>query len=84
MNKKEIAEMITTSTLWNFGKDGHNALSELTETIYDIIVNAKIEQLANMPYPKDEPPEMFIEFYKQYLERQAKELAQLKKGLSDD
>ena len=39
--KKEIVAIITQSTLWNSGKEAHNALSELTESVYHFIINTK-------------------------------------------
>jgi len=35
--KEQLAKIIVNSTLWNIGKDGHNALSELVEAIFDFI-----------------------------------------------
>ena len=37
LSREQITEIITTSTLWNVGKDGHNALSELVETLYEAV-----------------------------------------------
>lgn len=34
---EEIAHIISDSSLWNLGKDAHNALSELTCAIVDFI-----------------------------------------------
>ena len=33
MNKQKITDIIANSTLWEIGKDGHNALSELVESL---------------------------------------------------
>jgi len=33
MNKQKITDIIANSTLWEVGKDGHNALSELVESL---------------------------------------------------
>jgi hypothetical protein len=32
-----IAKIITDSSLWNLGKDSHNALSELTKSILELV-----------------------------------------------
>ena len=37
MNRETIAKIICESSLWNCGKDSHNALSELTESIYGLL-----------------------------------------------
>jgi len=35
--KSNLANIITSSSLWHLGKDSHNALSELVETLNDFI-----------------------------------------------
>jgi len=35
--KKDLANIITSSSLWHLGRDAHNALSELVETLTDFI-----------------------------------------------
>ena len=35
MNKQKITDIIANSTLWEIGKDGHNALSELVESLME-------------------------------------------------
>ena len=37
--RERIAKVISDSTLWDLGKDGHNALSELTESIYSLFLS---------------------------------------------
>jgi len=41
---KKIADIIHSSSLWNHGKDSHNALSELTISISDMIKNVITEE----------------------------------------
>jgi len=41
---EKIADIITSSSLWNCGKDSHNALSELTISISDMIKNVITEE----------------------------------------
>ena len=36
--KRKIAKIITQSSLWNLGANSHQALSELTETLYQEIL----------------------------------------------
>lgn len=42
--KKSIAKVITGSTLWNVGKDGHNALGELVESLKKEIKVKRLSQ----------------------------------------
>ena len=37
ISKQEIAKVIAESSLYNLGKDSHNALSELVEAIYGLL-----------------------------------------------
>jgi hypothetical protein len=37
ISREQLAEIITSSTLWNIGRDGHNALGELIETLYEAV-----------------------------------------------
>jgi hypothetical protein len=37
ISREQLAETITSSTLWNIGRDGHNALGELIETLYEAV-----------------------------------------------
>ena len=52
MNRERIAEVIINSSLWELGKESHNALSELVESIYalqnaDRIIILDIEEKIN-------------------------------------
>jgi len=44
MNRETIAKIICESSLWNCGKDSHNALSELTESIYGLLDQVRKEE----------------------------------------
>ena len=43
--EQKIAQIITTSSLWNCGKDTHNSLSELTISLKDLFESQLAEEI---------------------------------------